>query len=176
MRTKRLLFNDAKETARLKSIGAKHFLNKPIDFNHFYTFISPFLPQKLQSFPSLQENIESTFAVNTQINDIDFESIAKSIGVGVKYIPKLLKSFISESLLQLDNYKLAITTLDYEQIERSAHSIKGSAGNMKFDSIYKTAKLTEIAGHLKDESFDYQGHYNKLKKEIEIIAIQINVE
>lgn len=104
---------------------------------------------------------------------MDFEAKALEIGLPIKYIPKLLNSFVSESTTQMERCDIAIDELNYEQIERSMHSIKGCAGNMRFESVASIAQASESASRLKDDTFDYRTNYINLRKEIEILNLEI---
>ncbi|OZA62059.1 MAG: hypothetical protein B7X72_12890 [Sphingobacteriia bacterium 39-39-8] len=91
----------------------------------------------------------------TNITEADYPTIAMQIGIRPKYVPMLLKSFFSEASINLANLEDAVSIKDYAAIERYVHSIKGSAGNMKFNIVYDIFKSLEEAARLNDESFNY---------------------
>lgn len=130
---------------RMRDLGIRRFIRKPIDPALFRERIAPF---------AIPENRGSAAAASGG-GIADHETLAREIGIPVKYVPRLLESFFSESDHHLALLKNAIGQKDYGQIERSAHAIKGSAGNMKFDGLSKQAKLIEIAAHLQDDAYDY---------------------
>ena len=95
--------------------------------------------------------------------------MAAAIGLKPKHIPMLVGSFLEESVGILENLRSAIASNDYEGIKASAHAIKGSAGNLRFNEIYEMAKEVELAGSQSDASFDYEGHLGAIKEAVETI-------
>jgi len=85
--------------------------------------------------------------------NIDAEDMAAKIGLNVKHIPILVQSFLDEGATIMTQMLAAINDNDYEKISMTAHSIKGSAGNLKFDAIYDLAKEVELSA--KDAKTDY---------------------
>ncbi|MCF6339923.1 MAG: Hpt domain-containing protein [Sulfurimonas sp.] len=108
--------------------------------------------------------------VNEDYSNINYEEMAESIGLKSKHIPILITSFLNESDSIMNNIKEAIDSKNYEKIKTNAHSIKGSAGNLKFNKIYDMAKEVEKSASLKSENFDYNGYLKAIKKIISTIS------
>lgn len=104
-------------------------------------------------------------------SNINFEEMAAAIGLKPKHIPVLVMSFTEESKSILVELKKAMDEKNYEEIQHHAHSIKGSAGNLKFNEIYEMAKAMEFAGKDKDESFAYNKAYSAIEGGINSIAL-----
>ncbi len=102
---------------------------------------------------------------------LDMEAMAKEIGLKVKHIPMLVGSFLGESSEILIRLESAIATKDYDAISHNAHSIKGSAGNLRFNEIYEMAKAMEMAAKESDSSFAYEETFDFIKKGIATICI-----
>jgi len=102
---------------------------------------------------------------------LDMETMAKEIGLKVKHIPILVGSFLEESTAILTRLEDAIATKDYSAIYQNAHSIKGSAGNLRFNEIYEMAKSMEHAANEGDSSFAYEETFDVIKKGIATICI-----
>jgi len=106
---------------------------------------------------------------NADYSSIDFEEMAKSIGLKAKHIPMLVGVFVEESTEILNNLELAVNNQNYESIKVEAHSIKGSAGNLKFNEVYEMAKEMELSAASSQSDFDYQGYFNAIKSAIATI-------
>ena len=106
---------------------------------------------------------------NADYSNIDFEEMATSIGLKAKHIPMLVGVFVEESTEILGNLELAIGNQDYKNIKVEAHSIKGSAGNLKFDEVYEMAKEMELSAASSTADFDYSGYFDAIKSAIATI-------
>jgi HPt (histidine-containing phosphotransfer) domain-containing protein len=102
---------------------------------------------------------------------LDKETMAKEIGLKVKHIPTLLGSFLGESSQILGRLERAIAIKDYDAINQNAHSVKESAGNLRFNEIYEMAKAMELAAKESDSSFAYEETFTTIKKGIATICI-----
>ena len=107
--------------------------------------------------------------LNPDYSNLNHEEMAASIGLKQKHIPLLLGSFLDESKTIMSSLEKAIDTKNYEEIKSSAHSIKGSAGNLKFNEIYEMAKEIELSGAAADANFDYKNYFDAIIKAISTI-------
>lgn len=103
--------------------------------------------------------------------NIDAEGMAAKIGLNVKHIPILIESFLNEGSTIMTQMTEAISTKDYENISLTAHSIKGSAGNLKFDAIYDLAKEVELSAKDMKSDYPYEEACESLKKAIDSISL-----
>jgi len=103
-------------------------------------------------------------------SNLNAEELAAKIGLKPKHIPMLIDAFKAESEEILGNLAIAIEQKNYEQIQHHAHSIKGSAGNLKFDKVYELAREMEFAGRDKNSDFDYEGVFRVISEAIGTIA------
>ena len=104
--------------------------------------------------------------VEADYTSINYEEVAASIGLKPKHMPMLIASFLEEATPILADLESAIASKDYANIKLKAHSIKGSAGNLKFQEIYEMAKEMEFAGNDADDSFDFNGYLQAIRKAI----------
>ena len=107
--------------------------------------------------------------LSADYTNINHDEMAAAIGLKPKHIPMLIGSFLDESSGIMQALDTAISASDYAQIKANAHSIKGSAGNLRFTEIYDMAKEVEFAGDSSDAGFDYVGHYSAIKEAIATI-------
>jgi len=111
-------------------------------------------------------------AFNTpDYSNLNFDEMAASIGLKPKHIPILIMSFTEESKSILENLKTAIDEKNYSEIQHHAHSIKGSAGNLKFNEIYEMAKEMEFAGKDQNDSFAYNEAFAAIEAGINTISL-----
>jgi CheY-like chemotaxis protein len=165
----------SRQIDRMKRIGAKRFIRKPIDARHFKHFVSKEVSRiKHREGRPVTGSAAAPVVSGDEPEILKYEEIAERIGLDVKYIPRLMESFISESIRQLGKIEAALEVRDYEAVATSSHSIKGSAGNMKFDDVYEAAKAMETASTGKDVTFDYEACYRSMKQDVEKIAASFN--
>lgn len=107
--------------------------------------------------------------LNPNYADINFEEIAGTIGLKAKHMPMLIGSFLEESDAILETLGSSIDAKDYENIKAAAHSIKGSAGNLKFAEVYEMAKEMELAATESSADFNYGAYLEAIKAALETI-------
>jgi len=100
---------------------------------------------------------------------INFDDMAASIGLKPKHIPRLIESFVNETSSIMDVLLDSIQKKDFEKIKQTAHSIKGSAGNLKFNEIYEMSKEMELAAMESDGDFEYKLYFDSIKSIIKTI-------
>ena len=105
---------------------------------------------------------------------LNFESLLLRLGDDVELINELLNLFMDTIPEQMDILKSAVEKKDSKLVQQTAHSLKGSAGNISADKLAKTAAILEIAG--KDgNTMDSASLFSVLLgeyKELEIIIRQ----
>ena len=107
--------------------------------------------------------------VNADYSDLNFDEMAAAIGLKPKHMPMLIGSFLEESGPILSNIEAAISSSNYNDLKLHTHSIKGSAGNLKFNEIYEMTREMELAASDADTSFDYTGYLEAVKKAVATI-------
>ena len=96
-------------------------------------------------------------------SNLDLNEMAAAIGLKPKHMPMLIGSFLDESGGIVTSLETAISSNDFTAIKAYAHSIKGSAGNLKFNEIYEMTREMEHSAENSDASFDYTGHLAAVK-------------
>lgn len=107
--------------------------------------------------------------LNPDYSNLNHEEMSAAIGLKVKHIPILVGSFLDESHTIMSSLEAAIDASNYSDIKSFAHSIKGSAGNLKFNEIYEMAKELELSATQADSSFAYKEYFNAIKEAIATI-------
>ncbi len=106
---------------------------------------------------------------NVDYSVLNFDEMAAAIGLKPKHIPMLIGSFLEESANIINALELAIDSNDFTAMKTNAHSIKGSAGNLRFTEIYEMSKEMELSASDSNEDFDYKGYVEAIKSAIETI-------
>ena len=159
----------------MKNIGAKRFIRKPIDAKHFNHFVALEIKKyKSRNKDAISLEIKPSSEAGSS-EKIDWhEELALRMGIKVKHIPRLIESFTDETKNLSEQLKDAIEYKYYEQIEKYAHSLKGSSGNMQFFDLCELSSVMERAAQDTDIAFDYHGHYRLMHQEIETILQQLS--
>lgn len=153
---------------RMKVIGGKRFIRKPITAKHFNHFVIPELI-KIRRRDNTPMHTKTQLTVQALTNDseigteydfasiteADYPIIAGQMGVKPKHVPMLIKSYFAEAAINIKKLQEAIEISDYAQIEQYSHCLKGSAGNMKFNQVYEIFKKMEEAAQTEDKTFGY---------------------
>lgn len=148
---------------RFLAAGMDAYVAKPIDSTKLEEILNKFIPQK-------EEEMRETFELPSYGN-INAEEMAAKIGLNARHIPILVQSFIDESTQIMGSLEAAIEKKDYAEIGNTAHSIKGSAGNLKFDEMYELAKEVELSAKAAKEDYPYVAACASLKNAISSIKI-----
>ena len=106
---------------------------------------------------------------NLDYSEINFDEMAASIGLKPKHVPMLIGVFLEESETILSNLASAVESRDYPAIKLHAHSIKGSAGNLKFNELYEMAKEMEFAAAEENEAFEYSRYLQAVQNGIKTV-------
>ena len=108
---------------------------------------------------------------NPDYSNLNHEEMASIIGLKAKHMPMLIGSFLEETQSILTNLQTAITNSDLEAIKSTAHSIKGSAGNLRLTEIYDMSKEMELAAGESDSTFEYTNYFDAIKQAVSTIKI-----
>jgi len=108
---------------------------------------------------------------NPDYSNLNYDDMAKNIGLKAKHIPMLLASFLEESEPILEKLKIAIKSKDYETLRGASHSLKGSAGNLRFNEVYEMAKEMEFAAAESSDTFEYANYLEAMSSAISTIKV-----
>lgn len=156
---------DSDERERMKTIGIRNFILKPIESQGFIALLAPVIAERATATAPLTEEMGELLR-GEDFSHLEYEDLARQIGIHRKHLPRLVESFVTESMRQLERLKEAFAAKNYLEMEHCAHAIKGSAGNMHLNSLYELARSAERAAHAADETFPYDACRKTLKKSI----------
>jgi len=108
-------------------------------------------------------------ALNADYSDLNYDEMAVQIGLKSKHIPMLIGSFLEESEKIMPALKNALDVNNFNEIVAQTHSLKGSAGNLRFTELYEMAKEMEHNAQESQADFDYRASFEALKVAIATI-------
>ena len=97
--------------------------------------------------------------------NISLEDIASELDFELEDVQMLLEVFLEGAKESLALLRSAIDENNLEEIYKSAHAIKGSAGNLTLNEIADLAKEIETSAK-EEKEIDYAGKFEALKKSI----------
>ena len=141
----------------LKS-GMDGYVTKPLDPALLAAEIEKIIPKAKLQEPSVNESTEKKRrgkTVNTKNENkavletsepaFDIESAMDRMGADVELFLELAEVFIELSDELMDKIEGSIATGDFDTVSKSAHSLKGAAGNLSATLVFKTSLDLEIA-------------------------------
>jgi len=108
-------------------------------------------------------------ALNADYSTLNHDDMAAQIGLKAKHIPMLIGVFLEESNEIMPALKNALDSKNFEEIQSKAHSIKGSAGNLRFTEVYEMAREMELNAQESKTDFDYSANFEAIKVAIATI-------
>ena len=102
--------------------------------------------------------------LSADYSNLNHGEMAKKIGLKVMHMPIIINSFLQESTQILQTISEAIQAKDYSTIKSKAHSLKGSAGNLRFSEIYEMSKDMELSAADTTLDFEYKAYLEAIKK------------
>ncbi len=165
---------------KMRSVGAKRFIRKPIDTKYFNHFVKPEIRKRSPKVTMIGDDeldgeLDSLSHNDEPMAGIDYESLALKMGIKVKHIPMLLASFIEESHGIVERLKDAIEHKMVNEIEQCAHSLKGSAGNMQFFDLEELCREMELVAQEGSWGFDYGALGEEIQAEVKRIEAQLHL-
>lgn len=124
-----VIFMSAKRDDEMEKIvteyGAQGFMGEQFDLEALINMVNKYLKK----------------------GQIDKKQAAGELGIPEELYNNIFEVFIQEtacSLAKIDGFR---TNKDFEGLRQAAHSIKGSAGNLRINEIYAAAKEIEYFDH-----------------------------
>ncbi len=150
--------------------GFDEYISKPIDINELEKVFDHYL-QKSEFV--LEEKEEIVLHVKNEIkNHIDIQQLENDFAFSKGLCQKLLKLFVENYPKYMKNLQDAIEQKDYKSIYQWAHTLKGSAANLKMELVKDLSKELEDAG-AKEEQINYETKFRELSSVLELIDQEI---
>ena len=149
----------------LKS-GFDSFLGKPIIIKELERVLFNYLKKGKKSF---DESIAS--CSNSFVEGLDCKQLSQELMLDEQELIMLIELFIKKMKRELPELKGFIDSKNYKKIAQIAHSIKGSSGNFRIETLQEDASLMEKMAKKEDYEFDYNTLYESIKNRVDIIKI-----
>ncbi len=95
--------------------------------------------------------------------EINLEKIESELGIDKEVVVELLKEYLKESEGILAKLEAAVTSGDYATMITTAHTLKGSSGNLRVTLIQDAARTVEMAAREKTDTATIGGLVTSLK-------------
>ncbi|MDM8543777.1 ATP-binding protein [Desulfococcaceae bacterium HSG9] len=143
--------------------GMNDHLSKPIDPPELTAALVRWIKPKAKSNfiktkPAPQPEIKHTQDFPEEMPGLDIATALKRLGYNHKLLKKLLVNFADDYSDIAETLRLALDSGDIEYIRRTAHTIKGVAGNIGADDLSEAASELEdasISGRIDDDAFNH---------------------
>ncbi|MBN2816866.1 MAG: response regulator [Campylobacterales bacterium] len=155
----------AKERGLLSGYDA--FLGKPIVLKDLERVFASYLRFNTSNTLELQEDEDNS----RSIAGLDEKKLKEALMLSSEELVMLLSLFIKKMDSTIPELQNAIIRKDYKKIALLAHSIKGSSGNFRIESVQKYAAEMEEMAKEENVSYDFEKTYLSIKKRIEQIII-----
>ena len=153
------------EREKAFNAGMKDYITKPIDENDIKKALESWRDNDEKEMKAVEDNA-SLPHFNREVlyrvlrnRDSVFERIVKT---GRKGLFKGEKELMN-----------AFQDADNERIQRTAHSLKGMASNMRFERLQNLSHLLEKAAKENPGFFEIESLYNKVLREIRLLKTML---
>jgi len=148
--------------------GFDSFLGKPIVIKDLERVFFTYLKINATNTPiiSMPDYKDST------IEGLDTKKLSEELMLNDDELIMLLGLFIKKMKKTLPELQNAIKKKDYEKIALMAHSIKGSSGNFRIETLQDSASELEQMAKAENSEYNYSSVYNIIKTRVEEIKIK----
>jgi two-component system sensor histidine kinase/response regulator len=130
---------------RCKAAGMDDYLSKPVKKDDLGMMLQRWIPSRAEqaSTSSLPREMPQS-----DVNVFDAATMLKNIGGDVELFDQLIRLFLDRYCVMLQDIEIAIGAADAVALERAAHSMKGTAGNLCAPDVVLLASQLEATGRL----------------------------
>jgi len=159
----------SKERGLLNGFDA--FLGKPLVLKELERLFVTYL--KIDSYTIETNKTEQSFFQKKQydIRGLDTKKLMKELMLNDDELILLLTLFLKKVKITMRELLNAIETKNYKKIGLLAHSLKGSSGNFRLDSLQKKAYEIEKMAKLEKREYDYKKVFFLIQEELESIKL-----
>ncbi|MEA3370347.1 MAG: ATP-binding protein [Campylobacterota bacterium] len=147
--------------------GFDSFLGKPIVLKELERVFMSYL--KMDSSALVEESLESS--ATASIIGLDADKLSEELMLTHDELIMLLGLFIKKMKTVIPDLQNAIKKRDFKKIALSAHSIKGSSGNFRIESLQLGASEMEKMAKNENSDYDYERVFKEMKESIDKIKI-----
>jgi CheY-like chemotaxis protein len=136
--------------------GMDDYLSKPINpqemFKTITKWVRPQLEEEFSDDKPLPEEARTEQAIKSQQDNplIDMEAAMARFGNDEEFFREMAEEFLKYAPEQITALEKAAQKGDADSVQKTAHSIKGAAGNLSAQNIFSLALTIENKGRSKD--------------------------
>lgn len=154
----------AKERGLLS--GFDSFLGKPIILKELERIFKLYLKlddtKKAKPVKNFQESIVG----------LDAKKLKEELKLNEDELLLLLTLFIKKMKKQIPELEVAIEMRDYKSIALNAHSIKGSSGNFRIETLQESSSEMEKMAKAQNSEYNYEEVFSNIKNIVQQIKIR----
>ena len=147
--------------------GFDSFLGKPIVLKELERVFMSYLKLDELQFIQTEDKSESSAI----IIGLDAEKLSEELMLTHDELIMLLGLFIKKMKKVIPDLQNAIKKHDFKKIALNAHSIKGSSGNFRIESLQVNSSEMEKMAKSENSEYDYKATFEDMKKIIDGIKI-----
>lgn len=95
--------------------------------------------------------------------EIDMNKIAAELGIDQEVVLELLKEYLKEADGLIGKLEGSLASGDYAVLISTAHTLKGSSGNLRMTPIQEAARAVELSGKEKKDKASIEALVASLK-------------
>jgi len=139
-------------------LGMDNYLSKPIQYPDLYNILDEYLKR---STPLIHDTPEKKTHTKNSLK-YSLEESAQLVGISTEKFTVIFEKFVKNFAGKFSALKSYIKEGNYEELTRSAHSLKGASGNMNITPMYELFKSIELSSKQKI-STSYHTEINKIQ-------------
>jgi CheY-like chemotaxis protein len=124
--------------------GMNDHIAKPIDVGQlFYTLAQWIKPKAADASPDIKQSARPKEDGLPAIDGLDLKTALRRVGGNATLLKKLITRFKETQSDVIERINAATANNDFETATREAHTVKGLAGNIGADEVFKAAATVE---------------------------------
>ena len=139
-----------KDIDRVKEVGMQEHLGKPIDVQVLYSLLLTYITVKVDALELKEEkkkedDIKDTLQHISKLKELNIQEGIERVGGDAVLYRNILFDFSDMFSDSVTQFEILIKESRMEEVSRLAHNIKGTAGNIGAESLFKMMELFETA-------------------------------
>ena len=165
-----------KDINRAKEIGMQEHLGKPIDVQVLYSLLLTCLTVKMDIAEIKEDKhreteIKSTLQQILKLKELNVEEGMERVGGDAVLYKNILFDFSDIFRDSVSEFEILFNDERWNEASSLAHNIKGTAGNIGAESLFKMMELFEIS--LKQEESDFTLLLHRYKEVFDTLSFSI---
>ncbi len=165
-----------KDIDRVKEVGMQEHLGKPIDVQVLYSLLLTYITTKVgvsevKEEKKKDDELKETLQHISKLKELNIQEGMERVGGNAVLYKNILFDFSDIFRDSVTQFETLIKKGDMEEVSRLAHNIKGTAGNIGAESLFKIMELFETA---REEENDFTLLLHRYKEVFECLLSSID--